>query len=110
MLSISGYMPDLVGCAGCGRYEAERMFFRINRGEIYCQDCYLNKGSPAVGLSPGALTGMRHIIYSDFEKVFSFRLTGAPLRELCEAAEAYAVSVLQKRLGTLDFYRSLGAG
>lgn len=107
MLSVSGYMPDLVGCAGCGTYESKRMFFRVNRGEIYCQDCYVNKGSPAVGLSPGALTGMRHIIYSDFEKIFSFNLTGNALRELGEAAEAYTVSVLQKRLGTLDFYRSL---
>ena len=100
-------MPDLVGCAGCGAYESERMFFRVNRGEIYCKDCYINKGSPAVGLSPGALTGMRHIIYSDFERIFSFSLTGSALRELGEAAEAYAVSILQKRLGTLDFYRSL---
>lgn len=108
MLSVSGYMPDLVGCAGCGAYESERMFFRVNRGEIYCGKCYQNKGSPAVGLSPGALMGMRHIIYSDFERVFSFNLTGNALRELGEAAEAYAVSVLQKRLGTLDFYRSLG--
>lgn len=107
MLSISGYMPDLVGCAGCGAYESERMFFRVNRGEIYCQKCYLAKGSPAAALSPGALRGMRHIIYSDFEKVFSFNLTGGALAELTAAAEAYTLSILQKRPKTLDFYNSL---
>lgn len=107
MLSTAGYMPDLVGCASCGRYEAPRMFFRVNRGELFCQDCYINQSSPAVGLSPGALTAMRHIIYADFEKIFSFHLAPGPLRELDDAAEAYTVSVLQKRPKTLDFYKSL---
>lgn len=107
MLSMSGFMPDLVACAACGAYESQRMYFRVSRGELYCQDCYLPKGSPAIGLSPPALTAMRHIIYSPLEKAFAFKLTGSPLRELGEAAEAYSVSVLQKRLKTLDFYRSL---
>lgn len=107
MLSMSGFMPDLVACGACGAYEAERMYFRVSRGELYCQDCYLPKGTPAIGLSPAALTAMRHIIYSPLEKAFAFSLSGAPLQELCEAAEAYSVNVLQKRLKTLDFYRSL---
>ena len=27
LLTMSGYMPDLVGCQGCGEYEAEQFFF-----------------------------------------------------------------------------------
>lgn len=107
MLSMSGFMPDIVACAACGAYESERMYFRVARGELYCQDCYLPKGTPALGLSPPALTAMRHMVLSPLEKAFALRLQGAPLRELSEAAEAYAVNVLQKRLKTLDFYRSL---
>lgn len=107
MMSLSGYMPDLVCCQNCGAYEAQRMYFKIGRGVIYCKDCFLNNGDPWVELSPGALTAMRHIIYSDFEKIFSFSTSPGALRELTEAAEAYSVSVLQKRLKTLDFYHSL---
>ncbi len=107
MLSMSGFMPDLVACAACGAYESERMFLRVTRGELYCEKCYLKKDTPALGLSPAALTAMRHIIYSPLEKAFAFALKGAPLRELSEAAEAYSISVLQKRLKTLDFYHSL---
>lgn len=107
MLSMSGFMPDLVGCAACGAYEAERMYFRVARGELYCDACYLPQNSPAIGLSPPALTAMRQIIYSPLEKAFAFNLTGAPLRELGEASETYSISILQKRLKTLDFYRSL---
>ncbi len=107
MLSLAGYMPDLVCCAQCGAYEADKMYFKVNRGAIYCQDCYLNNGDPCVALSKAALTAMRHIIYSDFEKIFSFSVSPGARQELFSAAEAYTVSVLQKRPKTLDFYNSL---
>ncbi len=107
MLSMAGYMPNLVACEACGAYGAPRMFFRVNRGEIYCQNCYINKGTPVVALSPGALTAMRYIIYSEFEKIFSFHLAGHALTELTDAAEAYTLHVLQKRPKTLEFYHSL---
>ncbi len=107
MLSLAGYMPDLVCCAQCGAYEADRMFFKINRGTIYCQDCYLDNGDPCAVLSRAALTAMRHIIYSDFEKIFSFSLSEGACKELSAAVEAYVVHILQKRPKTLDFYNSL---
>ncbi len=107
MLSLAGYMPDLVCCRNCGAYEAERMYFKIGRGEIYCQDCLVENGDPCAVLSPAALTAMRHIIYSDFEKIFSFSLSEGAQKELTAASEAYTVHVLQKRPKTLDFYNSL---
>lgn len=107
MLSLAGYMPDLVCCAECGAYEADRMYFKVNRGTLYCQDCYLPKGDPFVALSGAALTAMRHIIYSDFEKIFSFGLSGGARKELFAASEAYTVHILQKKPRTLDFYNSL---
>ena len=84
------------------------MYFKYSRGELYCQDCLVNNGDPMVTLSPGALTALRHIVYSDFEKVFAFSLSPQALEELGQAAEAYCVHILQKRLKTLDFYTSLG--
>lgn len=107
MLSLAGYMPDLVYCAQCGAYEADRMYLKIARGALFCQDCYIDNGETAMPLSRGALTAMRHIIYSDFEKIFSFNLTGAARQELLAASEAYTVHVLQKRPKTLDFYNAL---
>ncbi len=103
MLSISGFMPDLIGCARCGAYEAETMVFQVQEGNIRCKDC----GGKGLPLSMGALTAMRHIVYSDFAKIFSFSLSEAAGKELSRAAEAYTVQVLQKRPQTLDFYNSL---
>lgn len=107
MLSLSGYMPDLICCKNCGKYEDDRMLFKYGRGELYCPDCYVNNGDPFVSLSRGALTALRHIVYSDFEKVFAFSVSPQAQEELTRAAEAYSVHILQRRLKTLDFYTSL---
>ncbi len=107
MLTLSGYMPDLVCCERCGAYESEKMYFRVDHGTICCENCRQSFPGAAAVLSPGALTAMRHILYSDFEKIFSFSLSQGALEELSAAAEAYTVSVLQKRPKTLGFYRSL---
>lgn len=107
MLSIAGYMPNLICCAECGAYEADQMYFKVNRGELYCADCYRNNGDPTVVLSRGAMHAMRHIVYSDFSRVFSFDLKEPALQELSRAAESYTVHHLQKRPLTLDFYNSM---
>ena len=37
--SISGFMPDLVACGGCGKYEDDIMYFDIAGGALYCETC-----------------------------------------------------------------------
>ena len=59
MVSEAGYMPNLAYCANCGAYQAERMYFKINRGELYCKSCYIHTGDPCAPLSPAALTAIR---------------------------------------------------
>jgi len=103
MLSISGFMPDLICCTRCGAYQADPMAFQVQEANICCKAC----GGQGQMLSPAALTAMRHILYSGFEKIFSFQLSEGAGRELSAAAEAYTVQVLQKRPQTLDFYTSL---
>ena len=39
LMSISGYMPDLSGCAECGTYTGAEMFFDRQNGCLYCPDC-----------------------------------------------------------------------
>lgn len=108
MLSLAGYMPDLVCCADCGRYEADVMYFFPRGGRIRCGDCYAPDGSVAcVALGRGALTALRHIVYSDFEKLFSFSLSPESAKELAEAGEQYVLGTLERSFNTLDFYREM---
>ena len=107
MLSFAGYMPDLIGCSKCGCYESKVLYFLPKRGMITCENCYHETGEVAIPLQSGVMTALRHTIYADFEKLFSFQLPEEGLRRLAEAAESYVGAVLECRLATLDFYHSL---
>lgn len=107
IMTLAGYMPNLVYCSTCGKYEDEHMYFIIGEGTLRCGSCYIKGSGGARHLSQAALMAMRHIIYSDFEKLFSFSVKGEAAKELNAASEEYMLSILQKRLKTLDFYNSV---
>ncbi|HEX3016702.1 MAG TPA: DNA repair protein RecO [Caproicibacter sp.] len=109
MMSLAGYMPDLIYCAECKCYEADLMLFLPRSGKIFCSDCYhpQEHAEPAVSLSRGAMTALRHTIYADFDKLFSFRVSPAAERELAEASERYVLETLQRRFNTLEFYHQM---
>lgn len=107
MLALAGYMPDLVCCSGCGCYEADAMYFLPRSGIITCQNCIQPAAEPAVRLSRGAMTGLRHTVYADFEKLFSFSLSPQGLKELSIAAEQYVFATLQRSFNTLEFYHQM---
>ena len=116
ILTMSGYMPDIVACASCGAYEAEKMFLDPISGTILCCDCeaLIPEGEPnAPGakvrpeLSKGALAAMRHMVYADFEKLFSFSLPDAALTQLSFAVQEYLLCQVEHSFPTLEFYNSL---
>jgi len=110
ILTMAGYMPDLVGCRCCGDYEAEPMGFLPLSGELVCPNCSTEpeEGMP-ISLEPGVLAAMRHIIYSDFDKLFSFTLTEFGLQKLGAVTQRYLQVQLDMPLPSLDFYNSLFA-
>lgn len=107
MLAFAGYMPNLICCNDCGIYEADKMYFLVNLGEISCEDCYVKSAEPVAVLDCAAMRAMRHIVFSDFEKLFHFQLSEGAQKLLSVATEAYMHSVVQKRMKTLDFYYSV---
>lgn len=107
-LSMAGYMPNLVACDGCGCYESGRMFFYINGAKLLCQRCATPDDSGAVReLSPPVLAAMRYIVYSEFDKLFSFTLASANRARLAEVCEAYMLCTLGHGFKTLDFLKAL---
>ncbi len=107
LMSIGGYMPDLVMCRECGAYEADTMYFMPRSGRIRCESCGAAVGEPSVALSRGAVTALRHSVYADAKKLFAFSLGEQSARQFAEAAEAFALERLGKSLTTLEFLRTL---
>ena len=107
LMTLCGFMPDLVGCAGCGTYEAVEMYFVPQSGEILCGNCKGRAATPVFPLSRSILQAMRHIIYSDFSKLFAFALAPESLEQLSLASERFVKAQVDTPLPTLDFYQSL---
>lgn len=104
-LSLAGYMPDLVACEGCGKFEDEQMYFCVYDGHLYCRDCVGD--IPCEELNMGVVTAMRYICYSSDDKLFSFSLSNENYASLSAVTEKYLLAQTNKKYKTLDFYKSL---
>lgn len=107
MLTLAGYMPNLVACRECAAYESPSMLFFPAYGDIVCESCQAGQPADAIRLSPGVLAAMRHIIYCELDKLFSFQLSDDGLKRLGVVAEYYLKYQLEKTFPTLEFYHSL---
>lgn len=105
LLSLAGYMPSLLGCAGCGAYESEEMRFCPSSGRLYCADCV--PPEPSMEVSAGVVHAMRHICLSEPGKLFSFRLSDDNLLLLCDVCERYLQAMCGKRFATLQFFKTM---
>lgn len=103
ILSMGGYMPNIVACDECGKYEDEFMFFDTSSGNIFCSEC------KAYGLKVpmSVISAVRHIVLSDRQKIFNFNLSESSLSALSDLAEKYMLATLQRKFKTLDFYHTI---
>lgn len=106
LAALAGFAPDLSGCEVCGNTQPDR--FNVSQGALRCSTC---PGGSEDGLrlpvSPGVLTAMRHILWCEGKKLFSFTLGEESLLQLSGLTETYLTTQLEHSFYTLDFYKSL---
>lgn len=103
-LSLGGYMPSILACANCGAYESDLMYFDTLDGSIYCENC----GKPgAVPCPKNVITAIRFICLTEPKKIYSFSLSDDNMTLLGSISEKYLISQIQRKLPTLEFYKSL---
>lgn len=107
LAAMAGYLPNLVMCRECGVYAAEEMYFSPRTGEIECASCHGIKADGMIKLSEAALTALRHTVYSDDDKLFSFTLSEEGLKMLNAASESYLQYRFEKEFKTLNFYKAI---
>ena len=103
---ISGYMPNLVACNECGKYEDDTMYFDIRNGQIFCSGCVKSKSDKIV-LNRTTLSALRHIAFSEFGKIYSFSISEKSADNLSKITEKYLTVQTDHRFTALDFYNSL---
>lgn len=106
LLTIIGYMPNLIGCNKCLKYENDIMYFDMVEGCLFCSNCTgFERHFAAINRS--LIMAMRHIVLSDFNKLFSFDLTEDASKALSKISENYLINKTESKLKTLQFFNSL---
>ena len=103
--SISGYMPDLVACVGCGKFADDIMYFNLNNGHLFCSKC--KPEITSVKIDKTLLNAMRHIVYSKFQNIYSFNIPSDSAKYLSDLTGRYICIQTDHRFTTLDFYNSI---
>jgi len=101
---ISGYMPDLVACKECGKFEDDIMFFDLKDGSLTCSEC--KKTSQTVALNRTVLSSLRHIAFSEFGRLYSFEIPNNSADLLSDITSQYLLTQTEQRFSALDFYNS----
>ena len=104
--AIAGFMPNLVACDGCGKFEDDIMYFDISGGKLLCADCKGETGGFTL-LDRTMLSAMRHIVYSEFSRLYSFTIPNDSANRLSEITGKYITVQTDHRFAALDFYNSV---
>ena len=110
LMSEIGYMPDILACRSCGKYEPRELLFYTHDGSFCCADCGSETNdseSDYFKIKLPVLNAVRHIVLADFDRLFNFRVSEPVQLALSTLSEAYLTEHLERRFNTLDFYKSL---
>ena len=107
LLCLAGYEPLADSCAYCGNPDPEQPMLDVVQGVLRCGTCGVQERSLSMPLCPSSLAALRHIVYGDPKRLYSFTLGEKALKRLSDAAEAFAAAQLERGFRTLDFYKSL---
>lgn len=105
VLTLSGYAPNLVACEHCGTFETPTMYFDMEQGLLYCENCAAAAAPFALPL--GVVSAMRHIVFSELHALYNFQLDAALLEELSYMTETYLLRQAQHKFKTLEFFHSV---
>ena len=105
-MTLAGFMPDLVACADCVKYEGGAFCFDARKGRLYCCECAA-KRELECNLDPAALAAMRHIVFSGDDKLFSFSLAEHSTQLLGAVTGRWALYCVDRPLRSLDFLNTV---
>lgn len=110
-MSEIGLLPQLIGCRDCYKYEAEVMYFMIDRSCLLCKEHFeyrnFEEGYYHVRLTKTVLHTLRFICLSDMNRLFNFKINDESQKLLSEVTEKYILSHLAQNFRTLDFYKHI---
>lgn len=106
LMALSGFEPLADSCAVCGRAEPTHPMLDVTQGVVHCAACK-QIGGLSLPLSYSALAALRHVLYGNPKRLYSFTLDKLPLHQLDHVSEAFIAAQLERSFRTLDYYKSI---
>ena len=79
----------------------------ISGGFVACGTCRGPERSFRLPLTEAGLAALRHVLYADPRRLYSFTLEPGALQALDQAGEAFIAAQLERGFRTLDYYKAL---
>ena len=106
VMTLFGYMPNIMGCSRCGIYKTDTVVWNRSDGSWICSDC-ASSTDIAQHIPYSVISAIRYVISSDLQKAFAFDLK-SPSREIfCSICEEYLLEHIDHELKTLDYYNAI---
>ncbi len=108
-MADTGYIPNVIGCNECYKYDGDDMYLLIKSGKVLCSAHFDGEEDEYnVRLTPMLLHTIRYIVLCDLKKVFNFRISEGLQKKLSPIAERYFLEhIPDKNFPCLDFYHTL---
>lgn len=121
--AMSGYAPDLSGCARCGKRESELFYLDVMNGALICRECNAVQNAmpkkyaeaddlreaEIIGLlSPAVCAAFRYCVSAPLERLLSFELRDPDdLTCFAKWAQVYVLSHIGHGFDSLNFYHTM---
>jgi len=103
--AICGYMPNLIACKNCGKFEDNVMYFTLDNGSLFCSEC--KPQNDCIPINKTVLSALRHIVFSEFKNLYSFDIPNADSDLLSQVTEKYITIQTDFNFSALQFYNSI---
>ena len=107
LMCLSGFEPDVSGCAACGRAEPTDAMFSLSGGVLHCRTCPPGTPGPSLPVNPETVAAMRYVIFAEPKKLFSFSIPEASEKQLAAVTEGFLLTQLDRGFGSLEYWKTL---
>ncbi len=101
--SAAGFMPNMVSCGSCSKFEDTEYYFDFESSSFFCKNCCEKEGN----ISKNVIDTVRFILYSDLKSTLAIKCS----EELRDALAAFSESLIVRIDGLhyeqLTYYHNL---
>lgn len=103
-ISEIGFSPNLLVCGRCELSLTENLYFSMQQNCMICQNC---ANMNDLQISKAVFKSMQHIVFSNYDRLFNFKLSDTSLKQLNRLTESILLHTLNRGFSTLDYYKNI---